>query len=392
MLHDLRDRLGALEDRLRSLREERMRAAQVAEAAKAAYGGAREDTEPAAFAAAKQASDAVKAVEAKIDEASEGQVELLRRLGDAEQGRAGLSYIGVDGWGEAARKLDLARNELRFDVSAAALLTPTLPPSQRQSVPPPAQGAASGAAPPVSNRWLYPVLQSAPFGSSSGDLAATDFVLDVTQDALTGVEIAPATDTEKSVLTPDIGLANPVARTFAIVNEGLPEQLFSNQDALRAALSADLGRRLSESFDSHVVWKIEAATPPHASTGSDLVTKIRNAIADARDLGSTPTHVALTPSDCATLDLSEDGAGHMIFRVDREGSGSPVWSLQVREVPTISHPTLIDPVLLGLSYYAGATILVDPYTGLSSNQVRVRVECEAVFHVRNIGQGAFSIS
>ena len=53
-------KLAAIEERIRSLRDERARALSVADAAKAAYGGADESTEPTAFAAAKAAKDAVK--------------------------------------------------------------------------------------------------------------------------------------------------------------------------------------------------------------------------------------------------------------------------------------------------------------------------------------------
>ncbi|MGH2976028.1 MAG: hypothetical protein ACRDLL_14345 [Solirubrobacterales bacterium] len=388
---DLRTDLAAAEERLRNLRAERARIAKIAADAKAA---AQDHESDASMSAAVSAKQALEETDRTIAAESERQVELLRRLGDAEQGRAGFSYIGVDGFAEAARKLSLARNELRYDVAAAALLTPNLTPSARQSVPSPVQGAANGGAVRVSNRWLYPVLASAPFGALAGDLASTDFTVSVSQDALTGVDIETATDTQKATLTPDIGLATPTARTFAVVARNLPSVLFDQQDALRAVLANEIGRRLSDAYDEHVVGAIEDADPPNASTGSDLVAKIRNALADAHDLGSEPTVLALTPSDAASLDLTQDDGGYT-FRVDAprvEGAGSPVWSLAVREVPTISHPTLIDPVLIGLTYYGGASILVDPYSSLEKNQVRVRVEAEAVFHVRNIDQGAFQIS
>ena len=101
--------------------------------------------------------------------------------------------------------------------------------------------------------------------------------------------------------------------------------------------------------------------------------------------------IALSSSDSASLDLFEDSAGNLVFSVRSVNSRSPIWNLQVREAE-VSDPLLVDPVLLGLTYYGGATVLVDPYTGIKTNQVRVRVEAEAVFHVRNPGQGAFSIS
>jgi hypothetical protein len=122
------------------------------------------------------------------------------------------------------------------------------------------------------------------------------------------------------------------------------------------------------------------------------VAKIRNAVADARDLGSEPTVIALTPADAAALDLTQDGAGNYVFSLRLAGSGSPVWSLQVREVPDVSAPLLVDPRALGLIYTGDGTVLVDPYSSMERNLVRVRVEVEAKMHVRNVGQGAFAIA
>jgi hypothetical protein len=79
---------------------------------------------------------------------------------------------------------------------------------------------------------------------------------------------------------------------------------------------------------------------------------------------------------------------------DRVGTTgqSVVWRLLVREVPSISHPTLIDPQKLGLIYTGQGSVLLDPYSSMTTNQVRARVEAEAVMHVRDIQQGAFQIA
>jgi hypothetical protein len=43
--------------------------------------------------------------------------------------------------------------------------------------------------------------------------------------------------------------------------------------------------------------------------------------------------------------------------------------MQLIEVPGLAEPTLIDPALLGVLYVATGTLLVDIYTGLSTNEV-----------------------
>jgi hypothetical protein len=384
---DTRDQLATVEDRLRNLRAEKARLTKLFQAARSA---AEETETDATLGAALAAKESVRQVDQQIEAEGERQVERLRRLGDSEAGRSGWAMPGVDGWHEAARKLNLATGDLRVDVAAASLLAP------RASLPParPADGTANLSPPSTSNRWLYPVFSAVPFGTNIGDLTATDFTVEFDQAALTGVEREPDATDPKAELPVTVALATPKAKQQAVVAENLPAVLFNNQDALRSFLSVEMGRRLSESFDASVVDAIESASPPNGSTGSDVVAKIRNAIADAPDLGCDPSVIALDPSTAASLDLEQDAGGY-VFRVDAprsEGAGSPVWSLRVREAPSVSAPLLVSPSQLGLVYYGEASVLVDPYHSMEKNIVRVRVEASAVMHVRNIGQGAYQIS
>ncbi|MGH2924454.1 MAG: hypothetical protein ACRDK1_00620 [Solirubrobacterales bacterium] len=395
MPDDLRDRLANAETTIRRLREERGRLSKLAAESKAVATETQSDT---AIGAAVSAKEAVEQVDAQIASESERQVLALRELADRESGRSGFASVGLDGWAEASRRLNPDRGDLRFEVSAAALLNPTLKPVNGQSIPSPAatSGSAAGVAP--SNRWIYPALASSPFGSGgSGDLSATDYrtKLSTTEATLTGsVEVETASDDQKSVMAPDIELVIPQASTFAVIAKNLPSVLFNSQDSLRAALSNGIGRRLSDAYDDHVIAAIEGDSAlPNGSTGSDLVAKIRNAIADAHDLGSEPTILALTPSDAAALDLTKDDGGYT-FRVDAprvEGAGSTVWSLRVREA-AVAAPLLVDEAQIGLTYYGSAEVMIDPFSGLSQNLVRARVEALCRFHVRDASVGAYQIS
>jgi hypothetical protein len=153
-----------------------------------------------------------------------------------------------------------------------------------------------------------------------------------------------------------------------------------------------MARRLSEAYDNHVVDKIETANPPSGSTGTDLISKIRNAIADMSGRGAARSVVALTPQDAAQLELAKHPSGDTYVFVPDTGGQQVVWRLAVRETPFVSDPLLVDPNTLGLSYTAEGGVLVDPFHEMKTNQVRVRVEAEAVFHVRNISQGAYVIA
>jgi hypothetical protein len=132
-----------------------------------------------------------------------------------------------------------------------------------------------------------------------------------------------------------------------------------------------MARQLDATIDAHVTGAIEAAGTPNGSTGADLVAKIRNGIADMRDLGGEPTHIALSPSNAAGLDLIQDSAGNYVFALRLAGSGSPVWSLQVREA-AVSDPLLVDPRAVGLDYSGEGSVLVDPYSSMERNLVRAR--------------------
>jgi Phage capsid family len=390
MHQELRTQLQELDAKLRDKRTELARAKKIAEQAKASYAEHQESD--GARHAAAAAVEGVKIVQQEIDDVQEEQVGLLKRVSEIESGRAGLTWPSANGWETAASTLDLGRGVLRADISAQSLLAPSPAPAP---VPAPTSGSTPAPAPgPPSNRWLYPVFERQPFGAAAGDLVSTDFVINFQAplSGVTGVEIPPATDTLKAELPISAGLATPTAKTFAIVADAIPAQLFGNQQALQAFLETEMARRLAEAYDDHVVTKIEAAAPPTGGSGANLVARIRRALATAHDLGSEPTHIALTPTDAASLDLTEDGGGGYVFEVKVASGGDGVWTLRVREAPAVSAPLLVSPAQLGISYTGGGTVLADPYSSMERNLVRVRAEAEGTFHIRNIIQGAMIVT
>ena len=374
--------------RIRAIREERNRTAELFRNAKAAVAESETDSAVHSAAETKRALDAV---DARLEEASQEQLRLLRTLGDMEHGRSGFSSPGHDGWLQASRELDLAKGHLRVDVPGtslmqAALNPATLPPTPVDAriglaaAPPAAPGAA-----PVSNKWLYPVVPQVPFAPN--DLSATDFVVTFEVTAVSGVERAPAATTAKAEISPTVTFASPTEKTFAVVLDAVPVKIFDSQQALRSLLSNELSRQIDTSVDAHVVGAIQAASPPTSSTGTGLVWKVRNGIAAMSDVGSSPTVLALSPSDAADLDLSVDGNGSYVFRVDSRGSGSPVWSVLVRETPELAgdDPLLLDVGRLGVLYTGSGSIVIDPYgDNLRHNLVAARVELGARAHVRDI--------
>ena len=67
----------------------------------------------------------------------------------------------------------------------------------------------------------------------------------------------------------------------------------------------------------------------------------------------------------------------------KDTGASPLWGLRVIERPGSTPPYLIDPQMLGVLYLGGMSFDVDPYTGFTKNLSTLRIEAQALFHVRN---------
>jgi hypothetical protein len=156
-------------------------------------------------------------------------------------------------------------------------------------------------------------------------------------------------------------------------------------------LRGELGFQLDKALDAHTLAQIVAAKPAFGLTGVGLITQIRNAVSAHRALGASPTILAVPPKTAVELDSLEDAQKRPIFPLGVVGGSSPLFGLNVVELQSEEHsPLLIDPAVLGLVYTSLATILVDPFTQSSSNLVSVRLELDALFHVRDVS-GVYSV-
>src|SRR5438093_1584063 len=89
------EKLAELEQKIRALREEKARAVKVKDSA---VNAAEATDDQASYDAAKAAVDAVKAIDARLEECNEQQVTLLRMAGGP------TTFSGGSGWEEAARQ------------------------------------------------------------------------------------------------------------------------------------------------------------------------------------------------------------------------------------------------------------------------------------------------
>jgi hypothetical protein len=392
-LTEVQSELDQTEASITRLREERARAKKVFDAARKAVDQSGDDTEGPAFEAAMAAKNSVDEIDASLANANEKLTGQLRRMADYEVGRSG--FTGGNGWETAARELDLGAGKLQVDVPASSLLyaaAPRIPgsPGAGSSV----SAARTVAAADLSSRWLFPTLESQPIGADSSDLVTTDYTLSFNQGeltgGLTGVERDPSAVTDKANMAYTVTVATPTLKQFAVVVEDLPAKLWDSQSSLQALFENQVAQQLSRTFDAKVVGQIQSAGPLNSNSGTGLVARIRNGISKFADLGGEPTVIGLTPSDAATLDLETDAGGYVF--IPGTDAQATVWKLLVREVPGLSAPLLVDPAKLGLVYTGESSVLVDPYSGMKKNTVRVRVETEAILHIRSIQQGAYRLA
>ena len=75
-----------------------------------------------------------------------------------------------------------------------------------------------------------------------------------------------------------------------------------------------------------------------------------------------------------------------VFATRDTGAASPLWSLVIRESESVTDPAILGPLFVGTG-----TVLVDPYSSMERNVVRLRVEIEALAFVRD-ARGAYVIS
>lgn len=153
----------------------------------------------------------------------------------------------------------------------------------------------------------------------------------------------------------------------------IPNQLFESEPALSAVLESSLGRELDQALDAHVLNQLEAAGIPTVSAGSSVMEKLAYAAADIRAAGGNPEFAVISESDAIAVGMttSEDMP-----------SGYP-FGLQVVASPFIASGDGLVGDRSGAVLYGGpAKFDADPYTGFSTNETRVRLEYNALLHVR----------
>jgi hypothetical protein len=179
---------------------------------------------------------------------------------------------------------------------------------------------------------------------------------------------------------------------FAVTIDDIPNAVLESVQNMDTFLRGEGTFQVEKAIDAHVISQIVTAGIAGVSTGSDMVSQIRNAVAGARAEGANPTLLALDPADAADLDLETGTGTEMLFPTRATGSAPPLFGLKVVESVSMigKSPILIDPMMLGQLYLGVLRFDADPYTGFKKNLTTLRIETKALYHVRNV-LGAYII-
>lgn len=396
----LRERLKATQAEKSEARDRRAASRRISDQAKAEVAELKVPmaklTSSPQYKAALRAQDDLRASEAEFEALDDAERGILAMLSDGQpqsgiNGPQGEASPPANGWRLAASEFDLRGGRNRVDMQAVDLMRRpmaalTVTPSSDLTAPtimvPFMQQAQD-------RRFLYPSFVRNPIDPSV--MAISEYRQTGGRTVTGSVERDPVATTEKAKLALKVALETPTLKQFAGVVEEVPTKLFDVVPVLVSFLENELRYQIDIALDAHVLAQIAAAAPAEGKTGSTLIEQSRHGVAAMRALGGNPTILALSPTDAANLDVQTSGANAAyIFATRDSGSASPIWGNTIIEVPNITAPTLIDPQLLGAVYGGAGTLLVDPYTGMDTNEVRVRVEIDALFHVRDIA-GAYVI-
>jgi hypothetical protein len=222
-------------------------------------------------------------------------------------------------------------------------------------------------------------------------LTVSDFRQTGSRTVHGSVERELTATSEKATL--DLQLIHETAnlKQVAIVIEEVPNALLEGLSALTAFLNSEARFQLDKAIDAHVIDAIETSDHPIDAVGEGTVARIRNAISDHRLLGYSPTIAAVPPEVATELDLLAFEAGGYVFDVHRLGSSSPLFGLQIVEVPGVEDSFLIDPVAHGVLCLGQAVVDVDQGgPGFTKNVSTIRVECSVLYVVRN-PQAAYEV-
>lgn len=357
---DLKQKLGAVEEELSSLRDERKTLAEQREEAKSAFAAVDGyDTESDEFKAADEAIKAVSEVDQKIADAEAAQVGILRMLGQSDpavvsNGNRPEPAKG-DGWdssglvsSEAYQRLAAAAGSKgRFgsvDLGAVASREALAADIGSADVAGLIQPDRRGLIPPIFRPLT--LLDVIPTGATNSNLVEYVQVTTLPEQAAEVSEGQPKPEAELGFEDADAPI-----RTIAAWLK-LRKQTLADADALRSfvdtALRYDVRRRLEtqviagDGNGENIAGILETPNVLQPVVSGSDADKVHNGITAVQLANLMPSVVALHPNDWEGIRLSRDdsgasaGTGSYLFGPPSVGGAVTLWGL--RTVVSVAVP------------------------------------------------------
>lgn len=236
-------------------------------------------------------------------------------------------------------------------------------------------------------RFLWPML---PTVNAGNDTAVSDF-RQTTATVTGSVERAIDAATTKANLDVTIVAVTEALKQYAITINSVPNVVLESVPSMVNLVNGEATFQLNKALDAAVLSQIVAAAPAFGTSGTTTIDKVRNAIASMRAAGANPDVVVMNPADVAALDLFRVGGstttdGPYQIDVSSGTGGRSLWGMKVVErVGGGSDPMyLLDTSLLGALYLGSLRFAADPFSEFRANLTTLRVEINALFHIRQI--------
>jgi len=230
-------------------------------------------------------------------------------------------------------------------------------------------------------RYLWPFLQRE---DVADETAISDFRQTGSRTITGSVERAIAATTEKARLDVALDAVTEQLKTLAVLIDKIPNQVLRSIPGIVDFFNTEASYVVDNALDAHVVAQILAATPPYGESGTDIFAQVRNAITAMRANGYNPDLLVLDGADSAALDLLQDNEARFYYGLDGRSDTATIFGVRIveRTADAAFDPLLIDSQRIGKLFLGTIRLDADPFSGFSTNQTDIRMELNALMHVR----------
>lgn len=185
----------------------------------------------------------------------------------------------------------------------------------------------------------------------------------------------PTSTTTKAEVDVDIDFFSVDTAQFAATCSNIPSAILDSEPALQATLQNALQIELYKALALHTFRKLDDDTGIGGVVGgSNFQTKIRKAVTQLRQQGASP--------DIALISDSDDEAMSLLAFNDANLPRDYPFGLNLLPSPLLQSGEFFVMEKAGVVVHLGsASTLVDPYSGMDSNKVRIRMEFNGLTEV-----------